>query len=160
MARGKKWKAGNIQVTGLEEVVRELERRKVDVIAGVEAICDAGAEVVQREIAGRAVGSLAEATLRETTRRTAKAVTVSVGVQKKLNYIARFQEFGTKAHAIPKSIRRRKKRKALLMPDGSFRYRVLHPGQGKKPFIRPGYDASVERAQDAMGRRTKEVVRA
>lgn len=156
----KRWAAGSIQVVGLEQVVRELERRGLDVMAGVEAICDAGAQVVEREIAGRAVGRLAEATMRETTQKTARKVTVSVGVQKNLNYIARFQEFGTKEHVIPKAIRRRKKRKALLMPDGSFRYRVRHPGQSKKPFIRPGYDASVDEAQAAMGRRTKQVVRA
>lgn len=156
----KRWKAGSIQVTGLEEVVRELEKRGLDVIAGVEKICDAGAAVVQREIAQRAAGSLAEATMRETTKRTATKVTVSVGVQKKLNYIARFQEFGTKPHVLPKLAKRRKRRKVLKMPNGQFRYSVAHPGQKKRPFIRPGFFDATDAAKRAMGRKTKEVVRA
>ena len=46
--------AGKISITGLDEVVRELERRGADVMAGVEKICMAGAEVVKDEIQGRA----------------------------------------------------------------------------------------------------------
>lgn len=158
----KRWAAGTIKIEGLENVVREMERRRMDVMAGVEAICHAGAEVVQGEIAQRALGRLSAATIRETTQRKPAKVTVSVGVHKKLNYIARFMEFGTDAHDIQprRATKRRKGRKALSIPGlGVFR-RVEHPGLKRRPFIRPGYDASVAGAQTAMKNKTKQVVRA
>lgn len=157
----KRWAAGTIRIEGLEEVVRALEKRRVDVVAGVEAICHAGAEVVEGGIRSRAPGRLAAATMRETTQRTPKKVTVSVGVQKKLNYIARFQEFGVKGHEISARKLRGKKRgrKAMTVPGyGVFR-RVQHPGHSKRPFIRPGFFASKAGATAAMGRKVKLVVR-
>ena len=157
----KRWAAGSFKIDGLEEVVRELERRRIDVVAGVEAICHAGGEVVEGSIRSRAPGRLAAATMRETTQRTPKRVTVSVGVQKKLNYIARFQEFGVKGHEISARKLRGKKRgrKALTVPGyGVFRS-VSHPGHSKRPFIRPGYFASKEGAVAAMGKKLKIVVR-
>ncbi len=156
----KRWAAGTIRIEGLEGVVRELESRRLDVIAGVEAICDAGAQVVQGEIASRAPGGLAAATMRETTQRTTRKVTVSVGVQKRQNYIARFAEFGTKPHVIrPRRLKRGRKQAISVPGYGVFR-KVQHPGAKKQPFIRPGFDASVGQAQDAMGRKSKQVVRA
>ena len=157
----KRWAAGTIKIEGLEEVVRELERRHGDVMAGVEAICHAGAEGVQKEIGGRAVGRLGPATIKETTQRMPAKVTVSVGVQKKLNYIARFQEFGTKQHEMVAKRLKGKKRRAkwaMTTPYG-LRRRVEHPGQGKRPFIRPGFFASADEASTAMGRKVKSVVR-
>ena len=72
--------AGKISITGLDEVVRELERRGADVMAGVESICNAGAEPVKSEIAGRATDIEVVA---ETMQRTPKRVTVGVGPTKR-----------------------------------------------------------------------------
>lgn len=157
----KRWAAGTIKIEGLDEVVRALEKRRVDVLAGVEAICHAGAEVVEGEIRGRAVGRLAAATMRETTSRTPRAVTVSVGVQKRLNYIARFQEFGVKGHAISARKLRGKKRgrKAMVVPGYGIFRSVRHPGHGRRAFIRPGFEAGKGEATRAMGKKVKMVVR-
>lgn len=147
--------AGKIAITGLDEVVRELERRGADVVAGVESICMAGAQPVRSEIAGRAADLEVVA---ETMQRTPKRVTVGVGPTKKDTRPARWREFGTRPHVIPKP--RKRGRKVLLLPDGGFRRSVMHPGQAKRPFIRPGYDASTGEATAAMGRKTKDVIRA
>ena len=150
-----KFVAGQISITGLDEVVKELSRRRLDVMAGVEAICMAGAEVVRAEIAGRAADIEIVA---ETVQRRPTAVTVAVGPTRKMSNRARWREFGTKPHVIPKA--RKRGRKVLLLPDGGFRRSVMHPGQSKRPFIRPGYDGSLGAATAAMGAKTKDVVKA
>lgn len=155
-----KWVGGAISITGLDEVVRELEKRHLDVVKGVEAICDAGAVVVQGGIAARAPGRLAAATVRETKVRAGTKVAVDVGVQKKLNYLARFMEFGTKAHAIKVRSRKRNRKQALSIPGIGVRARVSHPGGRKRPFIRPGFEATKAGATAAMGVKVKQVVRA
>ena len=127
--------AGKISITGLDEVVKQLERRRMDVMAGVEAICMAGAVVVRNEIAGRA--SDIEVVV-ETMQKTQRRVTVGVGPTKKATCFARWREFGTKPHVIPKA--RKRGRKVSLLPDGGFRRSVMHPGQSARPFIRPAYD--------------------
>jgi HK97 gp10 family phage protein len=147
--------AGKIAITGLDEVVKELEKRGADVIAGVESICMAGAVVVRDEIAGRAPDIEVVA---ETMQRRATAVTVGVGPTKKTTNRARWREFGTRPHVIPKV--RKKGRKVLLLPDGGFRWSVNHPGSKARPFIRPGYDGSTGEATAAMGRKTKSVINA
>jgi len=147
--------AGAISITGLDEVVKELGKRRLDVMAGVEAICMAGAEVVRNEIASRATDIEIVA---ETMQRRPTAVTVGVGPVRKQTNRARWREFGTKPHVIPKA--RKRGRKVLLLPDGGFRRSVNHPGQAKRPFIRPGYDGAVGEATAAMGAKTKDVVRA
>lgn len=147
--------AGKISITGLDEVVRELQRRGADVMAGVEKICMAGAEVVKNEIQGRAPDI---EVIAETMQRRPTAVTVGVGPTKPATRAARWREFGTKPHVIPKA--RKRGRKVLLLPNGGFRRSVMHPGQKARPFIRPGYDASTAGAAAAMSAKTKEVVRA
>jgi len=150
--------AGKIQIVGLDEVVRELERRGADVAAGLEQICLAGAAPVHAEIAGRTESSDIEI-VTETMRKTTTAVTVGVGPLKGwATRLARFEEFGTKPHEMP--LPRKRKRKVMKLPDGGFRRVVVHPGTRKRPFIRPGYDASTDNATDAMGRRTKAILRA
>ena len=147
--------AGKISITGLDETIKELQRRKLDVTAGIEQICMAGAEVVKSAISSRAPDIDIVA---ETMQRTATRVTVGVGPTKPATRAARWREFGTKPHVIPKA--RKRGRKVLLLPNGGFRRSVMHPGQKARPFIRPGYDASTAGAAAAMSAKTKEVVRA
>ncbi len=156
----KRFLVGDVRIEGLDQVIAELQRRGADVVAGVEQICHAGASVVREEIEGRAPGSLAESMVQETTSKEgARRVTVSVGVQKKQNYIARFQEFGVKGHVIPKA-KRRRRRVRVLKFNGRYVRKVTHPGHRARPFLRPGYEASKDGAQDAMGKTTKQIIRA
>lgn len=146
-----------IEVVGMDKVVRELQRRGMDVRAGVERICHAGATVVREEIAERAPRSISDEIVQETTGRRASTVEVSVGPSKEA-FIAKFLEFGTKPHRIPKA-RRRKKRRVLKIGDRFVAW-ASHPGARKRPFVRPGFEAGKGGAQSAMGRETKKVVRA
>ena len=155
-----KWVGGAITIEGMDEVLRELQRRGVDVVKGAEQIFDAGAEVVQEGIRTRAPGRMASATTRETKVRGGTKIAVDVGVEKKLNYLARFLEFGTKAHAIEPRRRKRGRKAALSIPGIGVRRRVKHPGGRARPFIRPGFEATKGAATVAIGRKTKEVVRA
>lgn len=155
----KRFLVGDVRIEGLDEVVAELRKRGADVVAGVEAICVAGAEVVQDAIEQRAPGSLADDMLHETTVRSGPKVTVSVGVKKRRNYLARFMEFGVRPHAIPGGKRRRRKVKVLKI-GGLYRRRVWHPGHQPRPFLRPGYEGSKTFAQAAMSAETKKIVRA
>ena len=155
----RKHSMGSISVEGLDEVIRALEKRRVDVVAGVEAICMAGAVIIRDEIAARAGGGdIGASIVAETVQRAATRVTVWVGPDKKQDRFARYREFGTKPHAIPKA--RKRGRKVLRFPDGGFAVRVNHPGSKARPFIRPALDASGDEAAAAMGRKTKDVVRA
>lgn len=156
----KRFLVGNVKIEGLDEVVAELRKRGADVVAGVEAICVAGAEVVQDAIEARAPGSLGGDMLHETTVRNGPKVVVSVGVAKKRNYIARFQEFGVKGHAIPGERRRRRRKVKVLKFNGRYVRRIHHPGHRPQPFLRPGYESSKGGAQDAMGAKTKQIIRA
>lgn len=155
----KRFLVGDVKIEGLEEVIAELRKRGADVVAGVEAICVAGAEVVQDAIERRAPGGLAGDMLHETTVRNGPKVVVSVGVAKKRNYIARFQEFGVKVHEIPGEKRRRRKVKVLRF-GGGYRRSVWHPGHKPRPFLRPGYEISKGWAQNAMGDKTKQIIKA
>ncbi len=156
----KRFLVGDVRIEGLDQVIAELRKRGADVVAGVEEICHAGATVVREEIETRAPGSLAESMVQETTSKEgARRVTVSVGLTKKQNYIARFQEFGVKAHVIP-TAKRRRRRLRVLKFNGRYVRRVNHPGHSARPFLRPGYEQSKGEAQDAMGKTTKQIIRA
>lgn len=146
-----------VEIEGLEKVVAELRRRQLDVRAGVEQIAHAGGTVVREAIATRAPGSIAEEIVQETTGRRLNAVEVSVGPSKEA-FIAKFLEFGTRPHRIPKR-RSRKRRKVLTIGDRFVAW-ANHPGIRPRPFVRPGFEASKGGAQAAMGRETKRVVRA
>ena len=146
-----------VELQGLEAVVRELEKRRMDVVAGVEQICHAGATVIREAAEANAPGSIAEDIQQETTARRGTRVEVSVGPSRK-NKIARFVEYGTRPHLIPKAGKRRKK-KALLI-QGRFAAYARHPGARPRPYLRPAFDHNTGAAEDAMARETKRVVRA
>lgn len=156
----KRFLVGDVKIEGLEEVVAELRKRGADVAAGVEAICVAGAEVVQAAIEARAPGGLANDLRHETTVRSGPKVVVSVGVLKRRNYIARFQEFGVNVHQIPGERRRRRRKVKVLKFGGRYARSVWHPGHKPQPFLRPGYESSKGGAQNAMGDKTKQIIRA
>lgn len=148
-----------IKLSGLEDVIKELRARDLDVKAGLVTICDAGAQVVEEEIRDRAPGRLSDATMRRVRDRSARRVAVDVGFVRKQSFIARFLEFGTKPHIIKVRARKRGAKKALYF-NGVWRRQVNHPGARKQPFIRPGFEAATGEATDAIGRETKRVLRA
>lgn len=149
-----------VELEGLDAVVRELRRRNLDVQAGLEGICHAGAMVVERQAIANAVEEVAQQVARQTTAKRATRVEVSVGVlrARRGKQLAKWLEFGTRPHAIPR-IRRRGKAKVLHF-DGIFVRRVQHPGARPRPWLRPAYDVSKERAQEAMRVATKRKIRA
>lgn len=149
----------DVKVEGMEAVVRELERRKLDVRAGVEAICHAGAAVVREELAERGPGRVGESVMQETTRATGPRVEVSVGPDKKRSSLGRWLEFGTRPHRIPRVKAGRRKAKVLKIGERYARF-VNHPGARARPFMRPGLAASRDEAMAAMGDATRRVVRA
>lgn len=153
--------AWGVRVEGLEELRRELGRRGLDVRAGVEAVCEAGAAVVGEELARRGPGRVGESIVRETTGKAASRVTVSVGPDRRTAAVGRWLEFGTKPHAIPfvrNGRGRRGRRLKVLKIGGRYVRRVMHPGARARPFMRPGLAASRGEATAAMGAEMKRVV--
>lgn len=147
-----------IEIQGLEKVVGELKRRGMDVRAGLEAICHAGAAVVLEDARQRAPGSVAENLGKKTTAKRATRVEVSVGPQRE-KHIARFVEYGTKPHVIAPRVKKRGRKRALAVPGWGVYARVRHPGAKKQPFLRPAYQAQKGNAEQEMAKATKRVVR-
>jgi HK97 gp10 family phage protein len=148
-----------VELQGLDKVVRELQRRGLDVRQGLEQICHAGAAVVLADACARAPGHVAENLDKRTTARRVTRVEVSVGPVRE-KHLARWVEFGTKPHTIQPKGRKRGRKRALAIPGWGVYRRVRHPGSRKQPFLRPAYEAQKEHAQGAMGRATKQVLRA
>jgi hypothetical protein len=148
-----------IEIQGMEEVIRELRRRNLDVQAGLEAICHAGAHVVGTAAAGKAAAAVAAQIEQKTTAKRATRVEVSVGVLKmrRGKQLPLWLEFGTRRHRIPKA--RKRGRKVLKIGDRYVRW-VDHPGARARPWLRPAYDSSKGAAQAAMGVATKKALRA
>ena len=138
-----------VKIEGLEDEVNELVRRGQDVSRALESICQAGAEVIRREAASRAPGSLGEDLQTETTKRTVTRVEVRMGPPKSRAHIYRFVELGTQPHRIPKK-RQHGRNKVLKMVGGQFYKRVMHPGIAKQPFMRPAYFAKREAAEEEV----------
>lgn len=135
-----------VKIEGIEEVVRELKKRGLNVQRGLEAICTAGALVIEHEAAGLAGGTIGQEMMHETTARKGNAVEVSVGPSKQA-WFAKFVEFGTAAHRV-----RPKNRQALLLGD-RYAARVEHPGGRARPFLRPALDVKGDSAQAAMAKK-------
>jgi HK97 gp10 family phage protein len=145
-----------VEIEGLDKVLKELQRRGVEVSLGLEAICHAGAEVIQEDAAARAPGSIAEGIARETTRKTATAVTVKTGPDK-AHFYAKYVEYGTSQHRIPK-VRKRKRAKALKIGNRYVAW-ANHPGARARPFMRPAFDHGKAPAMDAMNKQTRSKMR-
>jgi HK97 gp10 family phage protein len=143
----------SVRVDGIDDVVRELHRRGVDVADGLEVICHAGATVVREAAMRRAPGSIAEDLEQKTTRRRRTDVTVEVRPGKAHRKIAHLVEFGTRPHMI-----RPRRRRALLI-GGRLVAWARHPGARARPFMRPAVDTSREKAQAAMSAATKKAAR-
>jgi len=143
--------AVTVRVEGMEKVIKELKRRNIDVSLGLEAICHAGAQVIEEEAEDRAPGSIAEGIERKTHKRSGQKVEVRVKPDKE-HFYALFVEYGTSPHRIPK-VRRRKRKKPLLI-NGRYVAWANHPGAKARPFMRPAFDYGKGPAQEEMRKQT------
>lgn len=142
-----------IKVSGTDDVVRALQSLGIDVANGLEAICDAGAAVVQDAIKANAPGEIAAEVVRETTTKSRKRVTVSTGPSKDAFY-ARFLEYGVSPHKITAT-----NAKALIIGADLFRKSVNHPGHAAQPFVRPAFDGTKDQAEDKIAGEIRQKVR-
>lgn len=136
----------NIQIQGLDRVIRELQKRGENVTNALETICNVGAEVIKTSAEHNAPGSIAGSILKKTAQKTKNKVTVHVGPSGKKFY-AKFIEYGTKSHLIPRGV-----------INGNYRRNIRHPGITAKPFMRPAFDTKHDEAQNAMGKKVGELV--
>jgi HK97 gp10 family phage protein len=123
---------------------------------GLEAICHAGAEVIQEDAAARAPGSISNSIERVTKKRTKYSVIVHVGPDKEHKH-AVYVEYGTAPHRIPKA-RKRRRAKALKIGNRYVAW-VNHPGSRLQPFMRPAFDHGKGEAADKMRRQAWERLR-
>lgn len=148
-----------VELEGLDDVVRALRKRGLDVRVGLEQIVHAGAALVLADAKTRAPGHIADNLDKRTTAKRATRIEVSVGPVRE-KHLARWVEFGTRPHTIQPRSRKRRAKRALAIPGWGVYRRVRHPGSRKQPFLRPAYESQKNNAQEAMRRETKKVVRA
>jgi HK97 gp10 family phage protein len=140
-----------IKIEGVENVVAELKKRGMNVSRGLEAICTAGALVIESEAKGNVGGTIGEEMMHETTARTKTKVEVAVGPSKKA-WFGKFVEFGTASHRVLPV-----ESKALKF-QGRYAARVAHPGGAARPFLRPALDTKKPQAEAAMGRKAESII--
>ena len=136
-----------IEIEGLDEVVRTLQRVGVDVADGLEMIAQAGAEVMARATTAQAPGDIAGSIVQETTEKSGQRVSVDVGPDAD-HFYALFLEFGTQPHEI------RPLNKKALNIAGTIRAKAMHPGSAPRPFMRPAFDGNQDATEAAMGQAT------
>ena len=72
-----------------------------------------------------------------------------VGPKPKAFY-ARFIEFGSASHIIPRKDTKGRKQKAIKIGDKTYKS-VTHPGISPKPFLRPAFEAKKRQAVEEAG---------
>ena len=139
--------SATVQITGLEDVISQLERRHRNVKEELSEAMTAGGVVFAEAAKANATPiSKAIATgvrVKVTIKRG--GVEVKVGSASPLSHLF---EFGVEAHPI-----KPKERQALLLGGGKFAGRVKHPGMSAKPWLRPAFDNRKEEAQEAVRRK-------
>ncbi len=136
-----------VTITGLDEVLAELERRGANVQRELTAALQDGGDVIADDARANAaavstrVAQAITVTVEETKPDTAR---VAVHVDKKAAYLARWIEFGTRAHEIKPD-----RRRALLF-GGRYAGKVRHPGTAARPIMRPAFDGKKGAAKEAV----------
>lgn len=133
-----------IKIHGADQVARQLKAAGVDVSRGLEVVCSAGAEVVQKAIRARAPGNLAQGVIRETTEKSKERVTVSTGPVNRQRH-AHLIEYGVEPHETAPDD------KDALAFDGHIVAWASHPGIVARPFVRPAADETRSSSRAAMG---------
>jgi len=145
-------KIGSIKVEGIDEVVRELERRQGNLREALEAIVLAGGEVIRQAAISRSDGKIAANMTKEPISKSAKRIEVGIGPSRR-EWYARLIETGTGAHTV-----KRKRAKALNIGQMGFRALMQHPGMKARPFLRPALDENGDAAQAAIADEAKKAL--
>jgi HK97 gp10 family phage protein len=144
----------HVETEGQQDILRALAAFRLGAIAEVKEAVQETAEATLDGAKSRApvdAGDLRES-LRVIYRQGGLSATVGTGY-----YIARFVEFGTARHTIP---RKTKKGKVVLKIGDRFAMSATHPGQPARPFLtpsyaeqRPKYIGRIREALEQAGRR-------
>lgn len=143
-----------LHIKGLSELNKFLQELPVKIEKNVlRGSLRAGMNVVkpvaQRNI--HSVSGLLAKGLKVRTNARGGKVTASLRTTGPHAWIARFVEFGTRAHRIPKL-----GQIANLFFGGRFAKSVDHPGAKPHPFLRPALDSEAGRATVAAGEYMKQ----
>jgi len=144
--------AQEFNVKGLSELNTFLQQLPVKLEKNVlRGAMRAGIKVIQTEAKSNihsVSGELAKG-LKITTNTRGGKVTATLKATGPHAHVARWLEYGTKAHFI-----KAKAGKALSF-GGHLLIKVLHPGMRPKPFMRPALDSRAQDAVVAAGEYTK-----
>lgn len=134
------------------ELVKELQRRGLNVAQSLEVAAHVGAEVFVQGANAKAPQPLI---MKETVSKRRTKVSVDVGPPDEKWYW-RFLEQGVQPHQIKG---REKDFVAFVGDEGwVFTGSVSHPGSPAKPFLRPAFDAGTDEATDAVGQKIRVVI--
>lgn len=142
------------RIEGLEQVIREIERRRLDARRSIRQMLAPGADTVRDAIRQRGKGRFQTQVVRSIRLSMAKlAAAALIGPVKKQSHIGRFLEYGTKPHVI----RARRGGRGLRI-GGRFVRQVMHPGARPYPFMEPGFEASQAQAMAKITEATRKVL--
>ena len=137
-----------VTITGIDEVLLRLkglqsfEMQRKGMTLGMRKAGEFLKKLMQHK-APVLTGALADSITVATRGTTAAEAVVRVGPSSKIEWRARFTEYGTKAHEI---------KTAFVLANVStgefFGSAVNHPGARAHPFIRPAYDEGAEQARE------------
>jgi len=141
------------RLEGLDQVIREIERRRLDARRSIRQMLAPGADIIKDAVKQRGRGRFQTQITRRITLSMAKLeAAAEIGPVKKQAYIARFLEFGTQPHPI------RARKGGRLWIGGRFVKSVKHPGSRPYPFMQPAYEASEAPARAAIAEAAKKLL--
>jgi hypothetical protein len=144
-----------VEYEGVKELRSTLRALADDELrADMEASVMVGAELIRRDAATRAGGSIGRAMIIEKTSERRRRVTVGIGPSRDAPH-GLLLEYPTRTHTIRPSAAG-----ALKLPGGVLRAVVRHPGTGAQPFLRPAADAQREAAMRATAAEFKRRIEA
>lgn len=111
----------------------------------------AGAKIILDEIKRRVSdlsGNLKDVIIQVTLKEAAREVSVGIGPKKGKGWYWNWLEYGVDPH----TVKRKKGHQAMeVVYQQEFRASMEHPGSTPKPFVRPAFDATYERALAKIG---------
>lgn len=143
----------SFHIAGLDRVISEIARRRMDVRRTTRQILAPGADIIRDEMKRRGTGRFRTKITRTIRVNTGSLMAYAlIGPVRKHAHIANFLEFGTRPHII------RAQPGKMLHFGGRTVKSVAHPGARAKPFLRPAFNASRDRAVAAIADAVKSVL--
>lgn len=127
----------SVQVTGTEQVSRELSKRKDHAVNAITTILGVGAGLILAEAKRQCTSATVRRALVAQPIDDGQGETIAIGPDLSKTKIAHFIEFGTNAHS-----QQSWNRKATIQ----------HPGTSARPFLRPAFDNQKENVEKAIGK--------